>query len=97
MGKMSAQIYGDTQDTVTEGLIAERRLWTAVLVHAVKEWRKSTLRARREAQDFLFQNDKDVEMVCSSAGLDGSDFRSRLLRIGCKVPMEGSLQFGMVA
>lgn len=97
MGKVSAQIYGATQDMVTEGLIAERRLWTAVLVHAVEEWRKGTLRARREAQDFLFQNDKDFEMVCSSAGLDGSDFRARLLRIGCKVPMEGLLQFGMAA
>jgi hypothetical protein len=97
MGKMSAQVYGDTQETVTEELISERRLWTAVLVHAVEDWRKGTLRARREAQDFLFQNDKDFEMVCSGAGLEGSDFRARLLRVGCKVPMEGRVQFGMAA
>ena len=97
MGQISAQIYADNQNTVTEELISERRLWTAVLVHAVEDWRKGTLRARREAQDFLFHNDQDFEMVCSGAGLDWNDFRSRLRHIGRKVQMEGPIQLRMAA
>jgi hypothetical protein len=86
---MNAQIYADAQNTVTEEFISARRLWTAVLVHAVQDWRGGTLRARREAQDFLFNNDKDFETVCSAAGLDGGDFRARLAKIGPLVRMEG--------
>jgi hypothetical protein len=81
-GHMNAQIYADTQNTATEELISERRLWMVVLVHAVEDWRHGTLRARREAQDSLFHNDQDFEMVCSGAGLDRNDFRTRLLHIG---------------
>lgn len=94
---MNAQIYADTQNTATEDLISERRLWTAVLVNAVEDWRNGSLRARREAQDFLFHNDRDFEMVCSGAGLDWNDFRTRLLHIGRKVEMEGPLQLKKAA
>src|ERR1700678_4314937 len=68
------------QNTVTEELISARRLRTAVVVHAVEDWRGGTLRARREAQDFLFHDDRDFETVCSAAGLDGGDFRADLPR-----------------
>jgi hypothetical protein len=51
---MASQVSLDTQNNVTEELISERRLWTAVLVNAVEDWRGGTLRARREAQEFLF-------------------------------------------
>jgi hypothetical protein len=97
MGQINAQIYADTQNTATEDLISERRPWTAVLVQAVEDWRNGSLRARREDQDFLFHNDRDFEMVCSGAGLDWSDFRTRLLHIGRKVEMEGPIQFKMAA
>ena len=91
MGTMNAQVYGNSQNTVTEELISERRLWTAVLVHAVEDWRTGTLRARREAQDFLFNSHADFETVCSGAGLDCSDFRARLLKAGRRIPMETPL------
>lgn len=64
----------ETRDTVTEDLIAERRLWTAVVVHAVEDWKTGTLRARREAQQFLFENSQDFELVCAGAGLDPETF-----------------------
>jgi len=89
---MTAQVYGNDLNTVTEGLISERRLWTAVLVNAIDDWRTGTLRARREAQDFLFNNDEDLDMVCSGAGLDWSDFRMRLSKVGTLVGMEGSMR-----
>jgi hypothetical protein len=73
------------QNTVTEETIAERRLWTAVLVHAVEEWRRGTLRARRQAQQFLFEDDQDFGVVCASAGLDPGSLRAQLLRIGTRL------------
>ena len=63
----------------------ERRLWTAVIVSAVEDWRTGTLRARREAQQFLFDDDKDFARVCASAGLEPGSFRAKLLKIGCRV------------
>jgi hypothetical protein len=81
----------ETRDTVTEDLIAERRLWTAVVVNAVDDWRTGTLRARREAQQFLFENTHDFELVCAGAGLDPSDMRSRLLKIGRMVDFDSAM------
>ena len=66
----------------------ERRLWTAVILTAVQDWRTGTLRARREAQQFLFGDDKDFGRVCASAGLEPGSFRVKLLKLG-RVNMEG--------
>jgi hypothetical protein len=82
---------------VTEDCLAERRLWIAVLVMAVEDWRKGTLRARREAQKFLFEDQTDYERVCASAGVDPGGFRSSLLRIGKKIAMQGVWDHKMAA
>jgi hypothetical protein len=78
-------------------LIAERRLWTVVLVNAVEDWRGSTLRARAEAQEFLFESGADFEMLCAGAGPDAGDFRARLLKIGRRREMEGPLSLPKAA
>jgi hypothetical protein len=90
--KITAKVYGNDPSLVTEGVISERRLWTAVLINAIDDWRTGTLRARREAQDFLFNSDEDLETVCSGAGLDRADFRLRLSKVGALVNMEGVLR-----
>jgi len=87
MGTMTAQVSGEMHNTVTEELISARRLWTAVLLNAVEDWRNGTLRAKREAQEFLFDSKEDFEMVCTAAGLDSGDIRVRLLKIGRRVEM----------
>ncbi len=87
MDTSTAQGNVELHNNVTEELISARRLWTAVLLNAVEDWRHGTLRARREAQEFLFENDQDFEMVCTAAGLDAYDFRARLLKIGSRVEM----------
>ena len=74
---------------VTEECISERRLWTAVVVMAVEDWRNGSLRARREAQSFLFEDNADFQAVCASAGLDPASLRARLLKIGQRVHMQG--------
>lgn len=77
------------QEAVTEECISERRLWTAVIVTAVEDWRNGTLRARRAAQSFLFEDESDFQSVCESAGLNPDSLRSRLVKIGKKVEMTG--------
>ena|ERR1700690_239350 len=109
--KAAAGILGDTmreaetmgqmgtreQEGVTEESISERRLWTAVIVHAVEDWQKGTLRARREAQKFLFEDISDFQSVCASAGLDPATLRARLLKIGKRVAMQGPYLHPMAA
>ncbi|MGA9571908.1 MAG: hypothetical protein WBS17_17640 [Candidatus Acidiferrales bacterium] len=85
MGNMTAQVSSEMHNAVTEDLISARRLWTAVLLTAVEDWRNGTLRAQREAQAFLFDNEEDFATVCNNAGLDVGDFRVRLLKIGRRV------------
>jgi hypothetical protein len=38
---------------------AERRLWRAVIASTVEEWVNGPLRRQREAEDFLFTNNRD--------------------------------------
>jgi hypothetical protein len=67
-----------------EGPIGEQRLWTAVLLQAVEDWRGDRIRSKREAEQFLFEDHKDFETVCAGAGIDPSSFRSRMRRL-CSV------------
>jgi hypothetical protein len=79
---MTAQVNCEMPNTVSEELISARRWWTAVLLNAVEDGRNGTLRAEREAQEFIFASGEDLEMVCTAAGLDSCDFRVSLLKIG---------------
>jgi hypothetical protein len=83
--KGAAMAKADMQGAVTEDLIGENRLWTAVIAKAVEDWRFGTMRRRREAQRFLFENEQDFETVCANAGLDPASLRSKLLKIGKKL------------
>ncbi|MGB0035545.1 MAG: hypothetical protein WBP79_08740 [Candidatus Acidiferrales bacterium] len=82
MEGMGAQAKANSFDAVTEESIGEHRLWTAVILKAVEDWRFGSMRARREAQQFLFEDDRDFTRVCASAGLDPDSLRSKLLKIG---------------
>jgi hypothetical protein len=81
----------------TPDLVAEHRLWTAVVVHAVYDWLYGTLRDRRDAQKFLFEENTDFCEVCAGAGIDPSSFRSKLLRVGRRVEMQGPLSRPVLA
>jgi hypothetical protein len=72
---------GNDSEEISEGLRGERHLWMAVLAKAVEDWTSSNLRLRDAAQKFLFDSDKDLESVCSRAGLNLTYLRERLLRI----------------
>jgi hypothetical protein len=56
-------------------------LWRAVITSTVQEWMYGRLSQKREAENFLFQDDKNYKAVCLSAGIDPQDLRERLLRL----------------
>lgn len=69
--------------------IGEVRLWQAVLLRTIQEWVSGPLRQHRQAEEYLFQDNKDFPRVCQSAGLDPDDLRARLTRIRSRQPHHG--------
>jgi hypothetical protein len=64
-----------------EEKLMEVRLWQAVIVTAIQEWISGPLRRKREAEDYLFKDQRDFPLVCQSAGLDVGRLRSKLERL----------------
>lgn len=61
--------------------VCEQRLWVAVLAQALEDWHGDRLRTKRDAEYFLFEDQKDFETVCAGAGINPSSFRSHLSRL----------------
>jgi hypothetical protein len=73
--KKNQGIVGD------EEKLMEMRLWQAVVVTTIQEWVSGPLRRKREAEEYLFKDQRDFPLVCQSAGLDVGRLRSKLARI----------------
>jgi hypothetical protein len=58
-----------------------RRLWTAVLLQALDDWKSSNIRLKTSAERFFFQSSTDFSQVCRSAGLAPESVVSRLQRM----------------
>jgi hypothetical protein len=61
--------------------MGEERLWTAVIARAVSEWVSGPLRSQREAEVYLFTDDRDFPKVCMAAGLDAQTLRTKLRKL----------------
>jgi hypothetical protein len=57
---------------------AEEKLWRAVIAKTLEEWVCGPLRYSQKAEQFLFNDDKDFQAVCSSAGMDPRSLREKL-------------------
>jgi hypothetical protein len=66
-------------------VLSEKRLWQAVLVTTIREWISGPLRQKRKAEEYLFQDQKDFETVCMSAGMDPDRLRAKLHRLRVKL------------
>lgn len=60
---------------------SSRRLWTAVLLQALDDWKSSNMRLKTNAERFFFQSSADFSNVCRSAGLAPESVLSRLRRM----------------
>jgi hypothetical protein len=65
---------------------SERRVWTAVLLQALEDWRYGNLRRQREAEKFFFDSEEDFTAVCRRAGLEPSSVLAKLQRMRVSVP-----------
>lgn len=63
-----------------EGPDNEQKIWASVLLQAVEDWRSENAKLHRDADQFLFREKNDFEIVCAYAGIEPSSFRSRLTR-----------------
>ena len=59
----------------------EQRVWKAVIARTIEEWVSGPLRSQREAEEYLFYDEKDFPLVCQSAGMDPGRLRARLSRL----------------
>jgi len=62
-------------------VVSEKRLWQAVLLTTIQDWMGGPLRRQRQAEEYLFQDRKDFDTVCKSAGMDPDRLRSKLARL----------------
>jgi hypothetical protein len=93
---MEATMLEVHEDSAQE-FFGERRLWMAVIVHAVQDWLFAPVRYQREAQRFLFEDNGDFPEVCARAGIDPSHLRAKLLRLGRRVEPHGPLGHSVAA
>jgi hypothetical protein len=61
--------------------MAEQKLWRAVIASTVHEWVHGPLSRQREAEQFLFLDQRDYRTVCFSAGINPGNLRDRLEKI----------------
>ena len=60
---------------------SEKRLWQAVILHAIEEWMSGPLKLRRQAEEYLFNEQSDFRLVCQSAGMDVGRLRTGLRKL----------------
>ena len=59
----------------------ETLLWRAVIARTIQESISGSLRRQREAEQYLFGDNRDFPLVCGCAGMDLGRLRSRLTRL----------------
>jgi hypothetical protein len=73
-------MYQAIQETPVSESATETRLWLAVVTDAVQDWMHGPLRVRREAEEYLFHDERDFPELCERAGLNASLLRAKLIR-----------------
>lgn len=61
--------------------LSEKRLWQAVLLATIQDWMWGPLSRKRQAEEYLFEDQRDFQTVCKSAGMDPDQIRFKLKRL----------------
>ncbi len=56
-------------------------LWRGVIARAIQDWLSKSLRPKREAERYLFENSADLSLVCASAEIDILKLRTGLKKV----------------
>jgi hypothetical protein len=62
-------------------LISATGLWRGVIARAIQDWLSKSLRPKRDAERYLFENSADLSLVCASAGIDILRLRTSLNKV----------------
>jgi hypothetical protein len=73
-------IKASSEIAVSESM-PEMLLWRAVIARAIQEWISGSLGRQREAEQYLFEDNRDFLVVCGCAGMDVGRLRSRLAHL----------------
>jgi hypothetical protein len=71
---MIGQVAMATRPELTQ----ETALWRGVVARTIQDWLSESLRPKREAERYLFENSADLSLVCQAAGIDIGQLRARL-------------------
>jgi hypothetical protein len=78
---MAKMIVAAVRDVCERDASAEIRLWHAVISSTVNEWVHGPLRRKREAEQYLFDDGSDFNLVCILSGMDPKRLRARLVKV----------------
>jgi hypothetical protein len=59
----------------------EKHLWRVVIARTIQDWLSNSLRDKRDAEQYLFQNSADLSLVCESAGINVERMRKCLNKV----------------
>jgi hypothetical protein len=76
-----AEMIGQMISVAGEQLTLESRLWRVVIARSIQDWLSKPLRAKREAEQYLFNNSADLAWVCESAGIKVELLRNCLNKV----------------
>jgi hypothetical protein len=62
-------------------LAKETAIWRGVIARTIQDWLSKSLRPKREAERYLFENSPDLSLVCASAGIDVLKLRTCLNKV----------------
>lgn len=71
-------IYQTMANEETTEQFSERRLWTAVLLQALEDWKSGNRRLSKAADNFFFESSEDFARACRGAGLAPESVMSKL-------------------
>jgi hypothetical protein len=74
-------MIGQMISATDEPLTTENRIWRVAIARTIQDWLSKPLRAKREAERYLFENSSDLSWVCESAGIDVEQLRNRLNKV----------------
>jgi len=61
-------------------------LWKSVIATTVKDWLSTSLRSKLDAERYLFQNSRDLSLVCELAGINVDHLRRCLNKVRGRTP-----------
>ena len=67
--------------TAKREMTTENLLWRGVIARTIQDWLSESLRPKREAERYLFENSADLLLVCESAGIDVGQLRTCLNKV----------------